>query len=29
MAIPQAPADFHDAWENQRPSIFRNVREGA
>jgi alkylation response protein AidB-like acyl-CoA dehydrogenase len=29
MAIPQAPAPFHDAWEEQRRSIFRNVREGA
>ena len=29
MATPQVPAPFREAWEQQRRSIFRTVREGA
>jgi len=29
MATPQVPAAFAEAWEEQRRSIFRTVREGA
>src|SRR6266446_125390 len=29
MATVQAPAPFDKAWDAQRRSIFRNVREGA
>src|SRR6266446_8141360 len=29
MATVQAPAPFDKAWDDQRRSIFRNVREGA
>jgi alkylation response protein AidB-like acyl-CoA dehydrogenase len=29
MATAQAPAPFHKAWDDQRRTIFHNVREGA